>query len=117
MQGVQIFGIRNSQATRAAERFFKERRVPIHFVDLKQKSMAPGEMKRFIEKFGWPALLDSEGKAYEDAGLNYLQVSDVDLLKRVEQEPRLLRLPFVRSGKAVCIGHDEESWRAMANAS
>ena len=45
---VQIFGLKNSQATRAAERFFKERRIPIQFVDLKQKSMAPAEIKRFI---------------------------------------------------------------------
>ena len=36
---VQIFGVKNSQATRAAERFFKERRATIQFVDLKQKPM------------------------------------------------------------------------------
>jgi hypothetical protein len=40
MQSVQIFGVKNSNATRAAERFFKERRVAIHLVDLKQKPMA-----------------------------------------------------------------------------
>ena len=34
MTSVQIFGLKNSQATRAAERFFKERRVVIQFVDL-----------------------------------------------------------------------------------
>ena len=49
---VQIFGLKNSQATRAAERFFKERRVAIQMVDLKQKPIAPGEIKRFIERFG-----------------------------------------------------------------
>ena len=73
MQSVQIFGLKNSQATRAAERFFKERRVTIHMVDLKQKPLAPGEIKRFIERFGLAALLDSEGKAYIDAGLEILQ--------------------------------------------
>ena len=40
MVSVQIFGLKNSQATRAAERFFKERRVTIHMVDLKQKPLA-----------------------------------------------------------------------------
>jgi arsenate reductase-like glutaredoxin family protein len=70
---VQIFGLKNSPATRAAERFFKERRVTIHMVDLKQKPMAPGEIKRFIERFGLMGLLDSDGKACLDAGLKYLQ--------------------------------------------
>jgi arsenate reductase-like glutaredoxin family protein len=44
--------VKNSQATRAAERFFKERRATIHVVDLKVKPMAAGEIKRFIERFG-----------------------------------------------------------------
>ena len=82
MVSVQIFGVKNSQATRAAERFFKERRVKIQFVDLKQKPIAPGEIKRFVERFSWAGLLDSEGKAYVDAGLKYLKLSDADLLGR-----------------------------------
>lgn len=49
---VQIFGVKNSSDTRAAERFFKERRVGIQFVDLKKKPMAPGEIKRFVDRFG-----------------------------------------------------------------
>ena len=43
MLNVQIFGLKNSHATRAAERFFKERGITVHSVDLKQKPMAPGE--------------------------------------------------------------------------
>ena len=80
MLSVQIFGLKNSQATRAAERFFKERRVTIHMVDLKQKPLAPGEIKRFIERFSLAGLLDSEGKAYTDAGLKYYKLSDAELL-------------------------------------
>ena len=110
---VQIFGLRNSPATRAAERFFKERRVTIHMVDLRQKPMAPGEIKRFIQRFGLPGLLDSEGKAYVDAGLKYYKLSDEELLSRIERDPKLLKLPLVRGGKVLSVGHDEDSWKAM----
>ncbi len=113
MLNVQIFGLKNSQATRAAERFFKERRVSIHMVDLKQKPMSPGEIKRFVDRFGFAALLDSEGKAYIDSGLKYLKVSDGDLLGRIERDPRLLRLPLVRAANRLSIGHDEDSWNSM----
>ena len=108
---VQIFGLKNSQATRAAERFFKERRASIQLVDLKQKPMAPGEIKRFIERFGLTALLDSEGKAYIDAGLKYLKLSDSELLGRIEQDPKILRLPLVRAANQLSAGHDEASWK------
>jgi arsenate reductase len=110
---IQIFGLKNSQATRAAERFFKERRVEIQLVDLKQKPMAPGEIRRFIERFGLAGLLASEGKAYIDAGLKYLKLSDLELLGRIERDPKLLRLPLVRAANRLSVGHDEDSWKAM----
>jgi len=113
MVGVQIFGVKSSQATRAAERFFKERRVVIQFVDLKQKAMARGEIKRFVDRFSLAALLDSEGKAYADAGMKYLKIGDVQLLERIDRDPSLLRLPLVRSDKLLSVGHDEASWKAM----
>ena len=113
MTGVQIFGLKSSQATRAAERFFKERSIAIHFVDLKQKPMAPGEIKRFIDRFGLQQLIDKQAKSYEDAGLKYLKVTDAELLGRIERDPKLLFLPFVRSGKQISIGQDEGAWRTM----
>ena len=113
MGSVQIFGVKNSQATRAAERFFKERRAVIQMIDLKVKPMAAGEIKRFIERFRLTGLLDSAGPAYVDAGLKYMKLSDAELLAKIEREPRLLRLPLVRSANCLSIGHDEESWKAM----
>ena len=113
MLNVQIFGLKNSQATRAAERFFKERRVTFQLVDLKQKPMAPAEIRRFTERFGLAGLLDSEGKAYIDTGLKYLKVSESEVLERIQRDPRLLRLPLVRAGARLSIGHDEESWKVM----
>jgi len=114
MLTVQIFGVKNSPATRAAERFFKERRIALHLVDLKQKPMSPGEIKRFLDKFGLAALIDREGAAYADAGLKYIRLTDPDLLQRIEREPKLLLLPLVRSStNRLSIGQDEEAWKAM----
>jgi arsenate reductase-like glutaredoxin family protein len=113
MLTVQIFGVRSSQATRAAERFFKERRTPIQLVDLNTKPMAPTEIRRFIERFGLPALIDAEGKSYETGGLKYLKVSDTELLAKIERDPKLLRLPLVRAANRFSVGHDEASWTAM----
>lgn len=113
MQNIQIFGVRNSQATRAAERFFKERRMAIQFIDLNQKPMAPAEVKRFVDRFGLAALLDAESKPYIDGGLKYLKLSERDLMQRIEREPKLLRLPLVRAANRLSIGQDEDSWKAM----
>jgi arsenate reductase (glutaredoxin) len=116
MTTVQIFGVKKSQTTRAAERFFKERRVPIQKVDLAEKPIAMGEIRRFVDRFTWPGLLDTEGKAYTDAGLKYIRLSDSETFDRVVREPMLLRLPLVRAGNRISIGHDEAAWLDMIAA-
>jgi len=113
---VQIFGVKKSQATRAAERFFKERRIQIQKIDLDQKPIAPGEIRRFVDRFTWAGLLDTTSHAYTNAGLKYLKLSDSDTLERVTREPLLLRLPLVRAGNRISIGHDEAGWLEMAAA-
>jgi arsenate reductase len=116
MVSVQIFGLKNSQETRAAERFFKERSAVIQFVDLKQKPMARGEIKRFIDRFGLAELLDKEGQAYVDAGLKYLKLSDSEVMERIERNPNLLRLPLIRATNRLSVGQDEDSWKTMLAA-
>ena len=110
---VQIFGLKNSSPTRAAERFFKERRIAIHFVDLKQKPMSPGEIRRFTDRFGLTGIVDRDGKAWLDAGLQYMKMSDAELHTRIEREPSLLRLPLIRCANRLSVGHDEVAWKAL----
>ncbi len=105
---VQIFGVKGSHATRAAERFFKERRATIQFVDLQKKAMAPGEIKRFIDRFTLTALVDRENDA-----IKYLRLSDSELIAKIEADPKLLRLPLVRAANRFSFGHDEPAWKTM----
>jgi arsenate reductase len=114
---IQIFGLDRDQATRAAQRFFKERRVPISFVDLKRRPIAAGELRRFVERLGACALADTEGRAWRDAGLGYLSMDDAELAERLLADQRLLRLPLIRAGNVFSAGRDETAWRHMAAAS
>jgi arsenate reductase-like glutaredoxin family protein len=85
-------------------------------VDLKKKAIAAGEIKRFVERFGWPGLVDAEGNAYIESGLKYFKLTELELMGRIERDPELLRLPLVRGGKLVSVGHDVASWKAMLAA-
>ena len=115
MPTVQIFGLKNCPASRAAERFFKERRVGLQFVDLKQKPMSPGEIRRFTDKFRLDGIVNKEGKPWIEAGLQYMKMQDAELLAKIEAEPRLLRLPLVRCANRLSVGHDEAAWKSMAS--
>jgi arsenate reductase-like glutaredoxin family protein len=108
---VQVFGVRKSADTRKALRFFAERRVRTHFVDLTVRPASPGELRRFVQKFGVEALLDREGRRFADLGLRAARHSEERWLDRLVQEPLLLRMPLVRSGPRVTVGLAEREWR------
>jgi arsenate reductase len=113
---VQIFGFADCQDTRKAQRFFKERGVTVHFVDLKERPAARGELRRFAEKFGAAALIDREGARFKALGLRAAGDSPERLLERALTEPHLLRTPLVRFGGRVAVGHAPESWQAWVDA-
>lgn len=110
MPDIQVFGRDDSAATRAALRFFRERRVVVHYVDLKKRAIAPGELKRFTERLGPAALLDTTARPYRDGGLGYLSLDDAGIMARLQADPRLLRLPLARHGPEVTVGPSEETW-------
>ena len=109
---VQIFGIKKNADTRKALRFFSERRIKTHFVDLLERPASLGELRRFAQKFGVTALLDRDSKRYAELGLRYAQLSDERWLERLSEEPLLLRLPLVRNANQVVIGADEAAWKS-----
>jgi arsenate reductase (glutaredoxin) len=113
---VQIFGFKNCQDTRKAQRFFAERRIAVHFVDLDERPAAKGELRRFAERFGPAAVIDREGARFKALGLRVVGDSPQRLLDRALTEPRLLRTPLVRNGGKVTIGHAPDDWQAWVDA-
>jgi arsenate reductase (glutaredoxin) len=109
---VQIFGIKKSADTRKALRFFSERRIRTHFVDLLERPAALGELRRFAQKFGVMALVDKESKRFDELGLRYAQLSDDRWLEKLAMEPLLLRIPLVRNANQLVIGADEDTWKS-----
>jgi arsenate reductase len=108
---VQIFGHKKSADTRKALRFFSERRIRTHFVDLDERAASPGELRRFIQRFGLNALIDKESKRYSELGLQHARLPDDRWVDRLVEEPMLLRVPLVRNGNQLTIGLADAEWK------
>ena len=109
---VQIFGVKKSADTRKALRFFAERRIKVHFVDLNERAASLGELKRFVQKFGLDRLIDNTSARFDELGLRHARLSDERWLERLTEEPLLLRMPLVRNGSALTVGLAEADWKA-----
>ena len=113
---VQIFGTNKSQDTKKALRFFAERRIKVHFVDLKEKGASKGELQRFVQKFGLTALIDKESRRYQDIGLGVVRYSDERWLETLVAEPLVLRQPLTRWQQKVTIGLADAEWKLWVEA-
>jgi arsenate reductase-like glutaredoxin family protein len=108
---VQIFGTQKNQDTRKALRFFSERRIKVHFVNLKERAASRGELTRFAQKFGVEALIDRASPGFRDLGLATARLTAVRWLERLSDEPALLQQPLVRWANRLTIGLAEDEWR------
>jgi len=109
---VQIFGVKKSSETRKALRFFAERRIKTHFVDLMERAASRGELLRFAQKFGVAALVDETARRYAELGLRTARYGDERWLEILVDEPLLLKIPLVRRGNALTIGAAESTWKS-----
>jgi arsenate reductase len=107
---VQIFGIKKSTDTRKALRFFAERRVRTHFVDLQERAASLGELKRFAQKFSVAALVDRRSRRFADLGLGSASLSDDRWLDKLVEEPLMLRMPLARYGSQLTVGDATPIW-------
>lgn len=108
---VQIFGVKKDAGVRKAERFFKERRVKVHFMDFKQRAPSKGELTRFFQRLGEEKLIDREAKRFHALGLQAAYYGNERWLEIAMEEPLILRMPLVRCGKHLGVGVDEDAWK------
>lgn len=111
---IQVFGTKKSADTRAAQRFFAERRIPVHFVDLAERAASPGELRRFAQRFGAEALVDRDSRRFGELGLRAARYGEERWLALLAAEPLLLRQPLVRNGTALTIGLATDTWKEWA---
>jgi arsenate reductase-like glutaredoxin family protein len=109
---VQVFGFQDCRETRKALRFFSDRRIAVHFVDLKEKPASKGELRRFADKHGAPALIDRDSPRFKALGLHVSGDSPQRQLERALVEPRLLKTPLVRVDQRVSVGYTPNDWSA-----
>lgn len=107
---IQIFGTAKCKLTRAAQRFFSDRRIAVQYIDLKQKAMSRGELESVARAVGLRAMYAHE----KDTTVRYAAPTDTQLTTLLLDQPALLRTPIVRDGPKAAVGDAADAWRAMA---
>jgi arsenate reductase (glutaredoxin) len=114
---IQIFGTPKCKGTRAAQRFFADRGIKVHSIDIKEKALSKGELASIARSTGgFHSLLDSTGPRIKERGLQHSAPNEERLLQLFLQDPLLLKTPIVRLGQRAVVGLDEAGWKQLAEA-
>ena len=106
---IQIYCGKKNFDTQKADRFLKERRIPVQMLDLKKHPLGEREVRLMIQQIGLDRLMDREDKKVrEHPACYYLQESLV--IPAVQEAPWLLRTPIVRNGSRMTAGYCPEVW-------
>jgi len=114
---IQIFGTNKNFDVKSAQRWFAERRIPVQFVDLKEKEMSRGEFDSVLDAIARQTgsradaieeMTDKKSKDY--ASIAYLDDAD-KADKLFENQIKLMKQPVCRNGKQLAtVGLQPKIW-------
>lgn len=109
---IQIFGTKKSFDTKKAQRFFKERRIKVQFIDLKEKEMSKGELTSVMQAVGGiDKLLNPKAKDEETLAL-IQHLTPSQRFDKLLENQQVLAEPIVRNGKKATVGYCSDVWGA-----
>lgn len=111
---IQIFGTAKCKVTRAAQRFFADRGIKVQFVELREKSLSPGELESVARAVGGVrALYAADSHRVKERGLAHSAPDDARMMELLRGDPLLLRTPIVRDGARAAVGDAEKIWKTL----
>ncbi len=109
---IQIYVTKTDNESRKAERFFKERKVPVQVVDLKKHKLGRRELELFCRAAGGAkALVDRSTPRALERPVAHMDTESL-ILDELLLNPAALRSPIVRCGSKATLGVDETAWKA-----
>lgn len=108
---IQIFGSRKSFDSKKAERFFKERRIRVQYIDMREKGLSKGEFDSVCAAVGGvDKLVDPASKDQDLTALLAYLVPEQKREKIFENQ-HVIRTPVVRNGRKATLGYAPDIWQ------
>ena len=106
---IQLYISKKNFDVQKAERYFKERRIPVQVMDLKKHKLGERELQTMARAVGLENLLDREDKKVKEHPASYCSIESA-LTEYILESPWLLKAPIVRNGSKVTVGYCPDVW-------
>lgn len=111
---LQFYGYNKCGTCRKAKQWLDARDLSFREIDITQKPPSLAQLKRLYQASGkeLKAFLNTSGLQYRALNMKekLKQLSELEVLKMLAQEGRLIKRPLVTDGKRVTVGFREEEF-------
>ena len=107
---IQIYFSKRNFDVQKAERYFKERRIPVQLMDLKKHRLGEREVRSFLSAIGAEKLLARDDNRVKEHPACY-DAREETLIPAIMECPWLLVSPIVRSGQKITAGYQPDVWK------
>ncbi len=106
---IQIYSDKKNFDVQKAERYFKERRIPVQMMNLKKHPLGEREIRLMLKAVGMEQLIDREDRKVREHPACYYNQESM-LIQAIQEAPWLLKTPVVRNGDKITVGYHPEVW-------
>ena len=112
MNRTTVYGIPNCDTVKKARAWLAGRGIEVDFHDYKKQGVPAAELRRWVERLGWEALLNRKGTTWRKLDpARQAQVNDADsAIALMLEQPSVIRRPVLARADVLLAGFDEAAW-------
>ncbi|ART79512.1 ArsC family reductase [Oceanisphaera avium] len=105
---IKLYGIKNCDTIKKARKWLSEHDLAYQFIDHRVDGLDPKELKQWLEKLGWEAVLNKRGTTYR--GLSEQQKASLNATTAFElllAHPAMIKRPLLVTEHNMVLGFND----------
>ncbi len=110
---LDVYGIKNCNTVKKALAWLDEHGIDYRFHDFKREGVDEDQLRRWVDQFGWEALLNRKGLTWRRLSEEErARVNDAEAaMALMREKPTIIKRPVVeRDGEAILLGFDADAY-------
>jgi arsenate reductase len=107
---IKMYGIKNCDTIKKAQRFLKAQGVNFEFIDFRDQPIDEKTLQSFVDALGWEQLINKRSTTYRN--LTDKEKKDITL-ELTLKKPTLIKRPVLVTTAGIRVGFSEKSYSSF----
>lgn len=107
---IKIYGIKNCDSVKKAQRFLQSNHIDFEFIDFRQKPIDSEILLSFVDQLGWDGLINKRSTTYRNLSDEQKNNINLDL---VLKNPTLIKRPVLVTDQKISVGFSEKLYAEL----